>query len=116
MDQLIEILSWICLIGGPLIVLIGGIGMLRFPDFFTRMHAASLADTGGALLVVLGLLLQSGFTLASIKLLAILLFLLFTSPTAGYALAHAAIKSRAHGKDVPKPLVLGSSDNEGNAP
>ncbi|GEQ96366.1 sodium:proton antiporter [Iodidimonas gelatinilytica] len=100
MEQAIDIISWICLIGGALVVLIGGIGLVRFPDLFTRIHAASLADSGGAILVIVGCMLQAGLTLAGVKLAAILLFLLFTSPTAGYALAHSAITAKDDGLDV----------------
>ena len=87
----IDIVSAVLLIGGGLFVLVGGIGVLRMPDLYTRMHAASVTDTMGALLVILGVMLQAGFTLASVKLAAILVFLLFTSPTASYALANAAL-------------------------
>ena len=87
----IDIVSAVLLIGGGFFVLVGGIGVLRMPDLYTRMHAASVTDTMGALLVISGVVLQAGFTLASVKLAAILLFLLFTSPTASYALANAAL-------------------------
>ena len=72
-------------------VLIGGIGALRMPNLYTRMHAASVTDTMGAALVLTGVMLQAGLSLATIKLAAILLFLLITSPTASYALANAAL-------------------------
>ena len=64
--------------------------MLRMPDFYTRMHAASVVDTLGAGFILFGLLLQAGFTLVAVKLLMIGVLLLFTSPTAGHALARAA--------------------------
>ena len=88
---LIDILSWILLLGGGIFVLISTVGMLRFPDFFTRLHAASIADTLGTLLVLLGLILQAGFDLISIKLLLIFFFITFTTPTAAHALAKAAL-------------------------
>jgi multicomponent Na+:H+ antiporter subunit G len=61
------------------------------PNLYTRMHAASVTDTLGAALVLGGIMVQAGLTLATIKLAAILLFLLITSPTSSYALAHAAL-------------------------
>jgi multicomponent Na+:H+ antiporter subunit G len=88
---LIDTLSWVLLTLGGLSVLIGGIGALRMPDLYTRMHAASVTDSMGALLVLLGIMLQAGWSLATIKLIAILLFLLLTSPTSSYALASAAL-------------------------
>jgi len=93
MTMVIDILSWIMLTAGGLFVFIGGLGALRMPNLYTRMHAASLTDTMAAVLVLGGIMLQAGATLASIKLAAILLFLLITSPTASNALASAAILS-----------------------
>ena len=93
MTMAIDILSWIMLTAGGVFVFIGGLGALRMPNLYTRMHAASLTDTMAAVLVLGGIMLQAGATLASIKLAAILLFLLITSPTASNALASAAILS-----------------------
>jgi len=86
-------LSWVLLAAGGAFVFIGGLGALRLPDFYTRMHAASLTDGMGTILILLGIVLQAGWSLASIKLLAILAFLLLTGPTASYALANAALLS-----------------------
>ena len=61
------------------------------PDFYTRMHAASVVETLGAGLVLLGLLLQAGFTLVAVKLLMLGLLIFFASPTATHALARAAL-------------------------
>lgn len=91
MSLLIDILSWALLISGGVFVLISTVGMLRFPDFFTRLHAASIADTLGAMLILAGLVLQAGFDLISIRLLLIFFFILFTTPTAAHALAKAAL-------------------------
>ena len=91
MTTLLDILSWVLLTLGGLSILIGGIGALRMPDLYTRMHAASVTDSMGAILVLTGIMLQAGLTLATIKLAAILLFLLLTSPTASNALAAAAM-------------------------
>jgi multicomponent Na+:H+ antiporter subunit G len=90
-DQIIDILSWVFLIGGSVFTLIGIFGMLRLPDMFTRMHAASIIDTMGIFLILLGLALQAGWTLVTIKLFFIAVFVFFTSPTATHALAQAAL-------------------------
>jgi len=87
----IDILSWVLLSLGGVFVFIGGLGALRMPNLYTRIHAASLTDTMAAVLIIGGIMLQAGLTLATIKLAAILLFLLLTSPTASNALASAAI-------------------------
>ena len=91
MAVVIDILSWVLLSLGGVSVLIGGVGALRMPDLYTRMHAASVTDSMGSILVLLGIMLQSGWSLATIKLAAILLFLLLTGPTASNALASAAL-------------------------
>lgn len=93
MSLLADLLSWPLLLAGSLFLVISGIGVLRLPDCFARLHAAGLADTLGAVLTVAGLAIQAGFTLVSVKLVLILVFLLFTSPVASHALANAALRS-----------------------
>ena len=82
------------LVTGGLLIIVGGVGMLRFPDLYTRMHAASVTDTGGAGLVLFGLMLQGGLSLVTVKLVLILWFLLFTGPVASHVLAKAALHGR----------------------
>ena len=101
MTWLIDGLSGLALLGGMFFMIDGGIGMLRLPDFYTRLHAASIVDTLGAGLILLGLMLQAGWTLISAKLLLILLFLWFTSPTATHALVRAALSD----PENPQPLL-----------
>lgn len=86
-----EILSWVCLILGGLLGMIGGVGMHRFPDFYTRLHAAGTTDTLCAALFLLGLAFQAGLTIASFKLFLIFAFIFLTSPTASHSLANAAM-------------------------
>ena len=99
----LDILSWILLVGGGIFVLIGGIGIMRLPDLYTRMHAASLTDTMGTIMILGGIMVQAGLTLAALKLAAIIIFLLLTGPTATYALANAAMLSGEMPKDVELP-------------
>jgi multicomponent Na+:H+ antiporter subunit G len=89
-DLVLEVLSWVLLLAGGFFVFVGGVGALRMPDFYTRMHAAGITDTLGTILVLTGVIVQAGLTLATIKLLAIGIFLMLTAPTAAYALANAA--------------------------
>ena len=91
MSGAVELASGILLALGGLFVLVGGIGILRLPDFFTRLHATGLNDTLGAAFMLIGLMVTAGFTLVSAKLALILFFLLFTSPTSTHALAKAAL-------------------------
>lgn len=89
----LDIASWILFVVGGLAVLTGGIGVLRLPDVYTRMHGASITDTMGAGLFIFGMILQAPDWLVAVKLALILVFLAFTGPTATFALAHAAITS-----------------------
>ena len=91
MALLLDVLSWICLVGGGLFCFAGGIGVLRLPDFYSRLHASGVIDTLGAGLVLLGLLLQSESFDVGVRLVLIFLFLLFTVPTATHALAKSAL-------------------------
>ena len=93
MSVVIDILSAIFLAGGAFFCLVGGVGLVRMPDFYTRMHAASVTETLGAGLMLIGLMLQAGLTLVAVKLAMIGLLILFASPTASHALAKAALLS-----------------------
>ncbi len=86
----VDIASWTLLLAGAFFIMVGGIGIVRLPDFFTRLHAAGVTDTLGAELIVLGLILQAGFSLIAVKLLLIGAFIFLTSPTATHAIASAA--------------------------
>ncbi len=90
MNSLLFFMSWICLAAGGFFCVVGTLGLVRMPDFYTRMHAASVTDTLGAGFILLGLALQAGLTLIAVKLLMIGLLIFFTSPTATHALAKAA--------------------------
>lgn len=100
MSIVIDVVSGICLVGGAVFVVIGAVGLVRLPDFFTRLHGAGVCETLGAWLVLLGLLLQSGWSMVTIKLIMIFLLLVVTGPTATHALA----KSALHGGLKPKHL------------
>ncbi|MFI2809971.1 MULTISPECIES: monovalent cation/H(+) antiporter subunit G [Microbulbifer] len=89
-DLLVDGLSGLLLALGCLFMVSGAVGLLRFPDFYTRMHAAGVTDTLATFLIVCALMLQAGWSLALFKLGLILLFIFFTSPAASHALAKAA--------------------------
>ncbi len=88
---LFSALSVILLLVGAAFVVIGNVGLVRLPDFYTRLHAAGLTDTLGATLVLGGLAVEAGLTLVTVKLLLIMVFVFFTSPTATHALAKTAL-------------------------
>lgn len=91
MDLVIDALSWAFLLGGAFFMLVAGIGVLRMPDVFTRIHAAGVKDTLGAALTIIGLMLQAGLTLVAVKLVFIWAFLWFTSPVSSHSVARAAL-------------------------
>lgn len=107
---LVEGLAYALVYAGAAFCLVGAIGVLRFPDVYSRMHAAGITDTLGALLVLAGLVPLAGFSLATAKLLFILAFLWMASPTATHALAKAA----RHGG--VEPALAGSGETRGGGP
>ncbi len=90
---IIDILSWICLILGSILCIIGGLGLLRLPDFYSRLHGGGITDSLGAGLILIGLMFQSGLTMVTVKLAMILIVLFITSPTSTHALGKAALIS-----------------------
>jgi multicomponent Na+:H+ antiporter subunit G len=91
MTALLDALSFALLAAGGFFCVVGGIGMLRMPDFYSRMHAASVIETLGAGLILAGLLLQAEQLLVAAKLLIVGVLIFFASPTATHALARAAL-------------------------
>ena len=89
--MLLDILSWFFILAGSGFLVIGGVGLLRFPDVFTRMHAAGMVDTLALTLLIIGMAVQSGLSLVTVKLFLILLFMFFASPTSTHALAKASL-------------------------
>ena len=104
MTLIIDIASWILILLGSFFTIVGAFGLLRMPEVFTRMHAASVTDTLGAGLLLLGMMLQSGASLVTVKLVMVGLLIFFASPTATHALAKAA---RARGLE---PLLASGEE------
>jgi len=100
-DLILDVVSGVLIGAGVIASFIGAIGIIRLPDVYSRMHAAGIIDTFGVGAIMLGLMLQAGFTLVTIKLLLIVGFVFFTGPTTTHALARAAIHGRV------KPLSEG---------
>ncbi|MCR9214720.1 MAG: monovalent cation/H(+) antiporter subunit G [Proteobacteria bacterium] len=90
MDLVLDIITWILMLTGCVLLIITGFGLLRLPDLYTRIHAGGMADTLATFLIFIGLALQSDDFLVTAKLLMVIVFVFFTSPTASYALAHAS--------------------------
>jgi len=85
-----DTLTWVLLLSGSVLGLTGAWGLITFPDFYSRVHAASITDTLCAACFVFAMILQAGWTLITVKLLLVLLLLWVTSPAAAHALVKAA--------------------------
>ncbi len=96
-----DVVSWLALLGGIFFMVVGGIGTLRLPDFYTRLHAAGMTDTLGAGLILVGLMFQGGLTQVTAKLILTLLLLWCTSPVSTHALVRAALAD----PENPRPLL-----------
>ena len=92
MSILRDLLSLTFMAGGLFFFFVGTVGLIRLPDVLTRMHATTKCDTLGAGLIVLGVVLYLGFTLASLKALLILAFIWLTNPTAAHIIAKAVVQ------------------------
>lgn len=88
-----HIVSMLFILAGAFFFFSGTIGILRFPDFYTRMQASGKCDTLGALFSLAGMALYNGFSLTSVKILLIAVLVFFTSPTATHALLRGAFDS-----------------------
>jgi multicomponent Na+:H+ antiporter subunit G len=87
----LDALSWALILAGSAFVVIGALGLVRMPDLYTRMHAASVTDTLGAGLLLGGLMLQAGLSLVTLKLVFLIVLFFFTGPVVTHALAQAAL-------------------------
>ncbi|MFD3190636.1 monovalent cation/H(+) antiporter subunit G [Sedimentitalea sp. HM32M-2] len=103
MDLALTIFSWICILSGSFFVIVGAFGLVRFPDFWARLHALSVLDSAGVILLLLGMALHSGLNLVTVKLFIILIFLFITGPTATHAVANAALVSGLRPKSAVEP-------------
>jgi multicomponent Na+:H+ antiporter subunit G len=82
------------LTSGVFFFVVGVTGLLRLPDVYSRMHATTKCDTLGAGLILFALILYSGFSNASIKLLLMIFFIWLTNPTAAHVIARAAYRNQ----------------------
>jgi multicomponent Na+:H+ antiporter subunit G len=103
MGAVIDILSWAALLGGGFFYVVGAVGLNRMPDVFTRMHAVSVGETLGIGLLFLGMALQAGLTLITVKLMIIMVVMMWTGAVATHALARAALH------DGERPLLADES-------
>lgn len=90
-------MSWLILIllaVGLLIQLVAVIGVLRLPDFYTRVHMVGKADTLGIILVIAAVAVAEGFTQTTLKLVFVIIFYFLANPASAHAIGHAAMHRR----------------------
>ncbi|MDD9910817.1 MAG: monovalent cation/H(+) antiporter subunit G [Ahrensia sp.] len=112
---LIDILSWIAVLSGAFFLFVGSLGMVRLQDFWSRLHAASVIDSAGVGLLLFGMMLQTGWSLVTVKLGIIVVFLFFTGPTASHAVANAAFVSGSRPSDLVEDATARPSETNEKA-
>ena len=87
-------------------IIIGACGIIKLPDVFSRIHAAGMIDTGGTAFFLLGMIVQSGWSLITVKLILIGIFIFFTSPVTSHVTANLARQKKLIpvGKKIGKLL------------
>lgn len=105
LEFIADVVSAVLIALGCFLGIIGGLGMHRFGDFYSRLHAVGITDTLCSFFILSGLAFQSGLTLATVKLALVFLFLFFTSPTASFSLANNAWNWGLKPKGLPEELA-----------
>lgn len=93
MTVVVDVISWTLILLGSFFTVVGALGLVRMPDVFTRMHAVSVIDTLGIGLMILGMAVQAGVSLVTLKLLFLLALVFFTWPVVTHALAQACLQA-----------------------
>lgn len=101
---IIDWISDICLLLGGILTLTGAVGLLRLPSFYTRLHAASVTESLAATLLIIGIMLDTGWTLDAAKLLLLILIMVAANP----AITHALCRAAAHGGTTPETESVNS--------
>jgi len=91
MTLIVEIASWAFILAGSFFTLVGAFGLVRMPEIFTRMHAASVTDTLGVGFLIIGMSLQTGLGLVTLKLVFLMALFIFAGPVVTHALAQACL-------------------------
>ncbi len=88
-----KILAVFLILAGFFFTVVAAIGVLRLPDFYTRLHASGKADTLGIALTLVGLGIYNGFSLVSVKIIIIAVLIMLANPIGTHVLARAAYRS-----------------------
>jgi multicomponent Na+:H+ antiporter subunit G len=105
-----EIVSLVLIGAGAFFLLVGSVGILRLPDFYSRTHATGKSDTLGVMLAMLGLAVHEGLEINSAKLLVVIVFVALTSPVGTHALTRAASQSGLRPWFVGEPVPEDPTD------
>jgi multicomponent Na+:H+ antiporter subunit G len=95
MSWLLDVFSIVAIVAGAFFYLAGTLGLLRFPDAYTRLHALTKADNLGLVLVVIGLLPQVGTVLMGLKLLLVWLLVMLSSAAVSQLIARSVRRGNA---------------------
>ena len=106
MEFIKDIITGIFFFIGSMYIIIGACGLIKLPDVFSRIHAAGMIDTGGTAFFLLGMIVQSGWSLITVKLILIGIFIFFTSPVTSHVTANLARQKKIIpvGKKIGKLL------------
>jgi len=85
-----DIISIIFMAGGIFFMVTGAVGLLRFPDFYTRLHATGKCDTLGEVLLITGCMIFQGWSFVSVKLFFLIFFIFMANPVGTHAIMKAA--------------------------
>jgi len=111
-----DILSLLMVSVGTFFMFVSSVGIIRLPDFYTRIHAMGKGDTFGIMLILFGLCIHEGFTLVTAKLILALVFVGVTNPVASHALARAALRYGLKPIfELSKKTLKGKGEADGNA-
>ncbi|MHC1611034.1 MAG: monovalent cation/H(+) antiporter subunit G [Candidatus Methanospirareceae archaeon] len=86
----IDIIATAFMAGGAFFMITGAVGLLRFPDFYTRLHATGKCDTLGEVLVIVGCMIYEGWSFLTLKLIFLSLFIFIANPVGTHAIMKAA--------------------------
>nr|QNO42218.1 hypothetical protein AIOHENJG_00002 [Methanosarcinales archaeon ANME-2c ERB4]QNO42376.1 hypothetical protein LFOPHFOE_00016 [Methanosarcinales archaeon ANME-2c ERB4] len=117
--NLTNVITILLLLVGAFFMLAGTVGFVRFPDFYSRMHATGKCDTLGEGLMLVGLIVYGGATFVSVKILFLIMFILLANPTSTHAIAKAAydvgLEPWRKLDDRVEWLDTGNTSNSGNS-
>lgn len=85
-------IEYVLFLAGCFVMVLGAVGVIRFPDVYTRLHASTKCDTGGAISILIGVAFALGLNMPSLKIVSVLFLIFLLNPVASHALARASHK------------------------